>query len=103
MIYSGSRQQYYSFSLVREHIDNPRSLGHVLFEVLVQFWWTDESSRLQSELRLHIVDLDVDLAADEDFVVNAPHSLDALINADFFYLNPSGQSKTRFLAKTLKA
>ena len=103
MIYSGSRQQYYSFSLVREHIDNPRSLIDVLFEVLVQFWWTDEPSRLQSELRLHIVDLDVDLAADEDFVINALHSLDALINADFFYLNPSGQSKTRFLAKTLKA
>ena len=103
MIYSGSRQHYHSLSFVREHIDNPRSLVHVLFEVVVQFWWTDEPSRLQSELWCHIVHLDVDLAADEDFVVNAPHSLDALINADLFYLNPSGRSKTRFLAKTLKA
>ena len=103
MIKSGGRQQYYFFSLVRKHVNNPWTLKHIFFEALVQFRRTDKPSRLQSELWLHIVDLDVDLAADEDFVVNAPHSLDALINADFFYLNPSGQSKTRFLAKTLKA
>ena len=69
----------------------------------MKFRGTDKPSRLQSELWLHIVDLDVDLAADEYVVVNAPHSLDALIQADLFDLYPFVERKQGILTKALKA